>query len=104
MDLLARSIRQLRTGKEWSRERLEEESGIPCRTIARIEDGKTPDPGYRTVGRLLFALAGGDEAQAGILYVRAVYGVEGPLERAKKEETGSDSQKSPVPSEARSTA
>lgn len=49
-------LRQARIDAGWTRARLADESGVHHATIARIELGKSTDPGVRTVAKLEDAL------------------------------------------------
>ncbi|SCL17832.1 Acetyltransferase (GNAT) family protein [Micromonospora rhizosphaerae] len=55
---LGATLRALRRAADLSQRELAEKSGVPQATIARIESGKTSDPNFRTVERLVGAVAG----------------------------------------------
>ncbi|MFD2763659.1 GNAT family N-acetyltransferase [Micromonospora eburnea] len=55
---LAATLRALRRAADLSQRELAGKSGVPQATIARIESGRSPDPGFRTIERLVGAVAG----------------------------------------------
>ncbi|MGY0006557.1 GNAT family N-acetyltransferase [Micromonospora sp. I033] len=55
---LAATLRALRRAADLSQRELARKSGVPQATIARIESGRSPDPSFRTVERLIGATAG----------------------------------------------
>ncbi|SBT51141.1 helix-turn-helix domain-containing protein [Micromonospora auratinigra] len=52
------ALRALRRSADLSQRQLAERSGVPQATIARIESGRSTDPRFRTVERLVVAAAG----------------------------------------------
>ncbi|MBM0228861.1 GNAT family N-acetyltransferase [Micromonospora sicca] len=52
------TLRALRRQADLSQRQLAERSGVPQATIARIESGRTADPSFRTVERLVDAVGG----------------------------------------------
>lgn len=54
--MATKTLRHAREGKEWTQERLAEESGIDQRTISKIERGDVEDPQNSTVKALETAL------------------------------------------------
>ncbi|MGK5445552.1 GNAT family N-acetyltransferase [Micromonospora sp. URMC 105] len=55
---LGATLRALRRHADLSQRELAEKSGVPQSTIARIESGRTVDPGFRTVEQLVRAASG----------------------------------------------
>ncbi|OKI47360.1 GNAT family N-acetyltransferase [Micromonospora sp. CB01531] len=55
---LGATLRALRRMADLSQRELAGKSGVPQATIARIESGRSPDPGFRLVERLVGAVAG----------------------------------------------
>ncbi|MEU1685333.1 GNAT family N-acetyltransferase [Micromonospora sp. NPDC005707] len=55
---LAAALRALRRAADLSQRELAGKSGVPQATIARIESGQTADPSFRTIERLVGAVAG----------------------------------------------
>ncbi|WP_255510897.1 GNAT family N-acetyltransferase [Micromonospora sp. WP24] len=55
---LGRTLRALRRRADLSQRELAERSGVPQATLARIESGRTRDPRFRTVERLVRAARG----------------------------------------------
>ncbi|MET8906459.1 GNAT family N-acetyltransferase [Micromonospora sp. NPDC004551] len=55
---LAATLRALRRAADLSQRELAGRSGVPQATIARIESGRSSDPSFRTVERLVGAAAG----------------------------------------------
>lgn len=51
-------LRALRRQADLSQRQLAERSGVPQATIARIESGRTADPSFRTIERLVEAVGG----------------------------------------------
>ncbi|NES17255.1 MULTISPECIES: GNAT family N-acetyltransferase [Micromonospora] len=52
------ALRALRRAADLSQRQLAAESGVPQATIARIESGRSSDPGFRTIERLVAAVGG----------------------------------------------
>lgn len=52
------TLRALRRQADLSQRQLAERSGVPQATIARIESGRTSDPSFRTIERLVEAVGG----------------------------------------------
>jgi transcriptional regulator with XRE-family HTH domain len=55
---VAAALRAQRRAADLSQRELAGRSGVPQATIARIESGRSPDPSFRTVERLVGAVAG----------------------------------------------
>ncbi|MEV6210425.1 DUF488 family protein [Kitasatospora sp. NPDC051914] len=53
---LARQLRTLREARGWTRSRLAAETGVPLRTLTRLETGDVAQPGLFTVAALAEAL------------------------------------------------
>lgn len=54
--VLGTNIRNIRLAKKWSKSRLVKETGLDYHTIAKVENGITPDPRVTTVVKIAKAL------------------------------------------------
>lgn len=54
--ILGTNVRNIRLAKKWSKSKLVKETGLDYHTIAKIENGITPNPKVHTVSKIAIAL------------------------------------------------